>query len=306
MFCPYSKKIVFWLQNMNCPHFFKAHSRLGMLNLPHKGRRLNIGVEDGSDKVLDLKFLSKFKNYSITTYNFPHPDEFKKVHQFDILSYAFKSFKDTIVSRSKKDEMRVVIGGDHSIAFSSLLATLELYNPKKVGYLQIDSHADLNKISTSPTCNFHGMWLRPIVGDFDNITISSLVKKKLPTANIMYIGNLDLDTEEIKFIGEKRIKVINSTSLKRNKTLEYKKLEAFISQYDHVHISFDIDVFNKNIVKATGVPNPCGMHLKELNPILSILKDIQSKSIDLVEVNPRKKGSKRTIEIAQNVLKKLI
>src|SRR5260221_1612190 len=196
-------------------HFFKAKSRLGMINIPHKGTALNLGVENGSDEVLTEDFLAEF-DCKVDSFEFSKPEDIKSDvrHQtsdiseeyFKILAQESKEFADFIKRNLANDEIQVVIGGDHSVSFGSILNILHKYKHASVGVIQVDSHADLNLVSTSPTGNFHGMYLRPFFGDFENKELSDLTKSYKLTANsLMYIGNLDLDSEEQRFIDEHNI-----------------------------------------------------------------------------------------------------
>ncbi len=83
------------------------------------------------------------------------------------------------------------------------------------------------------------------------------------------------------------------------------RIREFIEEFEHIHISFDIDVFNRKLVSATGTPAENGFQPDEVFSILDILSHVEHKSIDLVEVNPRKENSRATTEMAQKVLLRL-
>src|SRR3989344_6422907 len=182
-------------------HFFKAHTRLGIINTPWGGSELNLGVEKGPDGILTKNYLSYFSiNPAVTTYKFPNPQKIKKLRYKKTLSESLRDFTDIILSNSKPNETQVVIGGDHSISFASTAAILKKHEPAKIGYIQFDSHADLCTFTHSPSKNFHGMVTRALLDKrFDVKCISSLLKKRLLPANILYIGNLEVDEKERKF-----------------------------------------------------------------------------------------------------------
>lgn len=280
------------------PHFFKAHSRLGIINIPHGGTERNVGVEYGPDAVLSKSFLDSYQNPPVSAFSFPLPEEIDQNTYTSQIAHSSKKFCDFINEQIRAHETQVVVGGDHSVAFGSLLAVLKRFENKKIGYVQFDSHGDVNLFSSSPTGNFHGMWLRPFFGDFDNPEILDLIHETLRPEQILFIGNLDLDPEEQKFFTDKKI----STISKSNSV----NLEKFIKKFSHIHVSFDIDVFDKKLVSATGTPARNGLSAQGVFPLLAIISKAKSISFDLVEVNPKKRGVKKTVKLAQDVIEKFI
>lgn len=289
---------------MNKVLFVKASSRLGMINIPHKGTTLNIGVENGPDAILSVFDWTEL--FETIHYTFPLPENINKEAYTSIIAASTLELKNLILQNWKDGEKLVLIGGDHSTAFSSLLADLERFKDCRVGYIQIDTHGDINQISTSHTGNFHGMWLRPFIGDFDDENIQNLVETKLSPKDILYIGNMDLDPEETRFIESQKIPIISSQECITNFFKVKQHLSEFINKYDHLHISFDIDVFDKSLVSATGTPAENGFLKDEMFEIIKILKTARSFSLDLVEVNPEKLGAEETIRLAREVLQGFI
>ncbi len=285
-------------------HFFKAHSRLGMINIPHKGTSLNIGVERGPDYVLDEQFIQQFGIPSADAFIFSSPSGIEFASYETVLAEELERFKNLMTTRTAQGEVQVMVGGDHSTAFSSLGATLERFDNKSVGYIQFDSHADLNLFSTSHTGNFHGMFLRPYFGEFDSVPIARQVKLRLAPHQVLYFGNLDLDPYEVNFINDNAISVISSDV---RKDIDLEALLEFIRSYAYIHVSFDVDVFDRSIVRATGTAAPNGMSRGEIFPALELLgKSGKIVSIDVVEVNPLKEGADQTVHIAKEVLATLL
>lgn len=287
------------------PHFFKTHSRLGMINIPNKGTKLNIGVEDGSDSVVTKKFLKHFSNPRVTIYSFSLPENIQKSDYQKTIALQSKEFAELINASLSPNETQVVVGGDHSVAFGSLLAVVSRVGPASIGYIQFDSHGDVHLFKTSPSGNFHGMWLRPFIGEFDSPDIASMVPIGLKPGQIMFIGNLELEDEERDIFAAKKIVDISSDDLAKDRQRSLSQVKKFVEKFDHIHISFDIDVFNRELVSATGTPAEDGLQPDEVFDVLDAIAGIRQKSIDLVEVNPHKENSQSTIEIAQKVLLRL-
>lgn len=285
---------------------FKFYSRIGLMHKPNRQKHVNIGVEGGPDAILTKEFLQQFTGAKVHTFSFPLPEDIEKKDEIDALVSSSIQAKKLIEEKISTKDTQVVIGGDHSITFPSFLAVLKRYKNKKIGYVQIDSHGDMNLWKDSPTKNWHGMYVRPCIDIFDMPKIEKLVKKKLPVQHVWFFGNLDLDPEEKKFFKKSNIKNTTPEELAKNNEAIKKKFKKFCHRMDHVHITVDIDAFDKSIAPATGIPAESGFFWKHIAPILTIVSQHKSISVDVSEVNPRKRGAKKTIMLAQRILAKLL
>lgn len=285
-------------------HIYKAQSRLGLIHAPYKHKSPNAGVEEGPDAILkNYKFLG---DSPVDTYIYSLPEKIQKKKYFQVIACETLEFANLIKETISHNETQVVLGGDHSVSLGSLIALFHRIHPKDVGYIQIDSHADLHNVSTSPSGNFHGMWMRPVVDVFDKMSINSLVPEKLSVSHMLYIGNLDLELEEKIFMDQHHIMHISKKNI-RDKSFNSKKImTSFMNDKKHIHISFDIDSFDQTLACATGMPCQDGLFWEDIEPLLSLLAKHPHISIDMVELNPKKIGSVRTIALARRVLKTLL
>ncbi len=311
---------------MKKPHFFKAKSRIGLANKPIHQNEFNFGVEDGPDAILTPDFLSNLKRSllgSVDSFVFTNPEDIKPDQLYKILAGEIAGFRDFINSvilgirqpaetpeskkrfwQGKNDRViQIVIGGDHSVTLPSVLAVMEtISDPANLGIIYFDSHGDINLAKDSPTGNFHGMHLRPLFDKFDIPEIDNLVPTKIPTKNLLYIGNLDLDPEEKKFLSSNRIRNITGEDLGNRQSEILAEIGNFISKLDYLYVSFDIDCMDKTEAPATGIPAEHGLHVKNILPVLELFKKHPNFSFDLCEVNPKKEGAEKTIKLAQRIL----
>lgn len=286
------------------PHLFKAKSRIGLINKPIRQKSLNSGVELGPDFVINPAFLKKFKNPKTSSFEFPLPENIKDKDFFNILIKSTLQFLNLIDKNLKEDQRQIVIGGDHSVAFSSILSLFKRgIKSEELGYIQFDSHGDMNLYKDSPTKNFHGMYLRAFLDNFDIPEINNLADKKLIAENIIFIGNLDLDKKEEEFFKKMKIKNITRKNILKEKEKILEEFKTFINKFKYLHVSFDIDGMDKSIARATGIPAENGLFLEDVLPFLEIIREHPNFSFDLVEVNPKKEGNKETVELAQTILK---
>lgn len=284
------------------PHFFKVHSRFGLINVPYKWSELNIGVEDGCDAVLSEKFLTNFPNSHISEYLFPNYEAIDQKNYWHILAEHLRKCSELISQSIGENERQVIIGGDHSVTFSSFAAVLKRFDSQKVGYIQFDSQGDIHTISSSYSGNFHGMFVRPFVDTFDDLEIDQLIPHKIPIENVLYIGNLDLEIEETDYFSDKKIKNIVKDDMEKGRQHILDMVHTFIDKFEHIHITFDVDVFHRSLVLATGTPAIDGWMKDDIFQILTILNKHKSFTFDLVEVNPTKPRAEQTISLAQEVL----
>jgi arginase len=291
--------------NMKLPAFFKIKSRIGLKNAPIYQKEPNVGVEDGPDAIVSGEFLRRFPQSSVYTYEFAKPGGVQPDSFNYVLAKSVAECRDAINRSLNSDQTQVVIGGDHSVTFPSVLAVMERMNiGEEMGYIQFDSHADMNLQATSPTDNFHGMYVRALVDHFDIPEIEALVPQKLPTSNLLYIGNLDLDPAEQKFFDERAIRNLTKSDLIERKAQSLETLRHFMSCFKHLHITFDLDCLHERIAPATGIPAADGLELAHVIEMFDLLSHHASFSLDVVEVNPRKPGAKQTIQVAQEVLRR--
>lgn len=289
---------------MKSPLFFKIRSRIGLKNAPIHQKELNIGVEDGPDAVISEEFLESFPQSSLYTYEFPAPEDIIATFFNQTLAKSVAECRDAINRSVGPGDTQVVVGGDHSATFPSVLAVMErMQISEDLGYIQFDSHADINLQATSPTDNFHGMYVRALVDQFDISVIEALAPQKLPTSNLLYIGNLDLDPAEQEFFHARAMKNIVKNDLIERKSQSLDTLQHFISRFKHLHITFDLDCLDARVAPATGIPATDGLELEHITEMFNLLSKHASFSLDVVEVNPRKPGAKQTVQVAQDVIR---
>lgn len=292
---------------MRSPHFFKAYTRLGVPFFPVRQHKLNIGVEDSPDFLITKEFLEEFANPAISEYRFPKPEDVPKKQYYQVLVLNLKKFKELIQANLKKGETQIVIGGENSVTFSSLLAVLEEAEDRnKIGYIQFDSHGEMNSYQGSPSKNFHGMYMRPFFEKFDKIEIETLVPFKINIGQVITIGDQVLDGDEPEFYKKNKIRNINRKEYLKNKTKIQKEIKNFIANFSHIHINFDVDVFDQSISPATGIASDGKWMLGEVVDLIEIINKHDNISLDMCEINPHLPGAYKTIELGHQILREFL
>lgn len=301
------------------PYFFKAKSRLGLVNPPMRHQQLNIGVEQGPDYILSPEFLNQFPGASVSEFVFSKPEEVSSGQYYQVLALELKRFKELINQQIKPGETQVVIGGDNSVTFSALLAVMERsVDIQDIGYIQFDSHGEMHLFKSSLSKNFHGMYMRPFLDVFDRSEIEQLVPKKLKKSQVLTIGDLVFDAGDDSKDGEMELyRSLRNISLKEFKDHPSERLgtsnskvkneiSEFINKHEHIHINFDIDIFDASVAGPSAMADEGVWFWEEVVEILEIIKRAHSLSLDIVEINPLIKGSDKTVKLAQDIMKKIL
>lgn len=191
----------------------------------------------------------------------------------------------TLTKQWPESQSLISFGGDHSVGHISLSAVLDRHGADQVGVVMFDSHADLHLPTTSPSGNFHGMWLRSLM-------------PRIKPEQLIYIGNLITEAAETNYLTDNQIQVYSSEADDSSPT----KVADWSKNYKHLHISFDIDVLSQSLISATGTPNPNGFSLEQLSPYINNLKKHPSFSLDIVEYNPELDQNRDNLETIKQIL----
>ena len=182
-----------------------------------------------------------------------------------------------------EDKFPLLIGGDHSCVISSIFASNEfcLMNKHNLGVIWFDAHADFNTIQTSSSRNIHGMPVSVLCGH----TLPHLsYGQYLDSQQFIYYGIRDIDSQEFRRFQDYNMKFIDYKSLINYQILE---LYNWMSNFDKIHVSFDMDCLDPKDFSAINTPVKNGPNYQH---IISILQEIKKSnkliSMDLVEYNP--------------------
>ena len=179
----------------------------------------------------------------------------------------------------KINEPKINIGGDHSMAISTIADSLNKHKNLKV--IWIDAHPDINTYENSVSKNVHGMPLSYLTG-LDSSEHFSFIKNKLPFDNLMYIGIRDIDEFEKDIIFKNNIKCLTVDDINNNNDQSIEKILNFIND-DPVHLSFDVDGIDPSYIPCTGTDVPNGLNIDSTKNILDNINNIVN--IDITELN---------------------
>ena len=252
---------------MHLPIFLSAFGLLiNTINIPFD-RGANAIGSNRAPKIIgdDLDFLNIVYNYTVDT---------DQSHVSNILGDGYIYVWNTL----NRDILPLVIGGDHTVAVSSISASNDycLMNKQNLGVLWLDAHADFNTIETSPSGNIHGVPVSILCGH----TLPSLsFGNYLHCDQFAYYGLRDIDALEFERFQDNNMKILD-TSI---------EISEWIEKYDKIYISLDLDVIDPSEFNCTNTPVPNGITVEKLHSVLEILKNSgKILGMDVVEYNPDK------------------
>ena len=209
---------------------------------------------------------------------------------------------------SKEDNFCITLGGDHSIAIASGLASIKKHN--NLGVIWIDAHLDYNTFETTITGNIHGLPLATLNGlnrDLSKFHKGNFFNPK-NTVVVGYRAYEENAMDEINNIKTMGVTVYTTKDIKEygvEKIME----QAFAiasNKTDGIHVSFDLDVIDPEIAHGVTVKEENGINLQEVEEITNLLvKQDNIKSFDIVEYNPLNDTDSKTLNIANNILNKI-
>ena len=216
-------------------------------------------------------------------------------HYRNILGDGFMACWDILNS----NDFPLLIGGDHSCVISSIFAANEycINNKETLGVLWFDAHTDFNTMETSPSGNIHGVPVSVLCGH--TLPLLSF-GQYLEPSQFLYYGIRDIDS--LEFI---RFQEFNMNSIDYNSLIDFQlfKLQKWMSNYDKIHLSFDMDCFDSKDFDCVNTPVSNGPKYEDIMTLIKYIKNSNKlMSMDLVEYNPTiKKNNTLINELLTNI-----
>lgn len=227
------------------------------------------------------KMLYSYTNYSIEQ----HSNLTNSILDFgDIMMHATdivesqKRIETTIkeIINKTNSQNLVVLGGDHSISFSSIKAFAGFY--KKVGVIQFDAHHDFRNLEDGGPTN--GTPFRRLI---DGGIISG--------EQLVQIGIRDFcNSKEYHEYGKRHnVSMFTMKDIRHHPAWELveRAIESLGKKVDAIYLSVDIDVLDQALAPGCPAIAPGGMDSQTLLEAVELLgQNRLVKAIDIVEIDP--------------------
>ena len=269
----------------------------------------DLGVHvDGSEKgPLALKEIDNKVDNVITINKENVPKEKDKGNKKKNIIYINKFNKELYETVTRDDNFVITLGGDHSIAIGSDLASAKKH--KNIGIFWIDAHSDYHNMDSTISGNIHGMPLCSITGQNGTDLNEFFDGEYIDPSKAIIIGARDIEDAEYINLYNAGVTVITTDFIKENGVkAAMDKAYEIVKDCDGIHISYDLDVIDPKVAPGVSVPAINGINEEEAYEIMDeITSNIDKlKSFDLVELNPDRDIDNKTKNIALNLLNKLI
>ncbi len=164
-----------------------------------------------------------------------------------------------------KQRQLFILGGEHSITYGAYTSF-----PKETGYVVFDAHYDLRDEFADIKLS-HASYLRRII-------------EARGAENILHVGARAFVSEELAFLKENNIKTISDKEIREGKGPQL--LKDYVSAFDSVYSSFDLDVLDPAFAPGVGNPEAVGISSRELFDMIHSFKNTKITGVDIMELNP--------------------
>jgi arginase len=183
--------------------------------------------------------------------------------------------------------MPLVLGGDHSIAMGTLAGLVSVSGTGSI--LWLDAHGDLNRPSTSPTGNVHGMPLAAALGACGFDFGSGMHEPPWAAPErVVLIGIRSLDPGERELVRDMGLHVFTMSDIDRRgvAAVVHQALDI-VAGASWVHLSLDVDVCDPEIAPGVGTPVRGGLSYREAHLAMELIAESRlMTSMEVVELNP--------------------
>ncbi|XP_059163688.1 arginase-1-like [Physella acuta] len=186
----------------------------------------------------------------------------------------------------------LLLGGDHSIALGSVFGHTRV--AEEIALVWVDAHPDINTPLTSLSGNIHGMPVGFLCKELPHVSppVPGLewLKPCISAKNIAYIGVRSIDPGEKKFLNELNICAYSVEDI-QELGMDF-VIQTALHQIDPmgvlpIHVSFDVDVLDPELMPATGTPVERGLSIEQARTLATaIFHTGRLALLEVVELNP--------------------
>ncbi len=216
----------------------------------------------------------------------------KRAKYLEEIAEACKELAEIVQKTLEDGFTPVVLGGDHSIAVGVLSGVSAFFRKqqKKVGYVWLDAHGDMNTPETSPSGNVHGMPLAAVMG-YGAPELTELLgfKPKVEPRNVALVGVRDLDAKEKRLVKDSGVHVFTMRDIDERGLREVmtEAIRFATDDTDGMAVSLDMDVVDPTDAPGVGTPVRGGVTYREAHLAMEMLSDSDAMvSLEVVEINP--------------------
>ena len=219
----------------------------------------------------------------------------------DIMSNerSIQAVRQMVKEIAETGAIPVIVGGDHSLMYPDVVAVTDVYGKGKVGVVHFDAHFDGIPLLFGHYLS-HGAPVRRLIDE-------GHVKGK----NFVQIGlnSAKPGPDDIQWMRKNQVRYhfMNEIDRDGHRAVLEKALAEATDGVDYIFVSIDTDVLDPAWAPGMGTPEPGGMSLRELFPMLRAV-GIANKvvGVELVELNPIVDPTYRSKLVAVRMLREVL
>jgi len=215
-----------------------------------------------------------------------------QIENVDVVNSNIIETNKRIFDKIKSLNKCILLGGDHSITYSSFKAFV--LNHPDAGMIIFDAHPDCENNFSPPTQE-----------DYLKVLIE---EGFLNPAKVILIGLRNWHENEIKYLKEKGIFYFN---MKKMFDLGVNEVCSLVMErallWSSVYVSVDIDVVDPAFAPGTGYCEPGGLTSREIIYFLQRIKKMRNVGMfDIVEVCPKLDVNGLTVKLAAKLVREVL
>jgi arginase len=217
---------------------------------------------------------------------------------------------DAIEASLVANELPILLGGDHCLAFGSIAAVKRHCQSRglRLKVVWLDAHADFNTSAITPSGNIHGMPVATLCG----LGAPELLQLAPPAPvlamnEIVQVGIRSVDQGEKQLVHQQGLEVFDMRSIDElSMRVVMEQVLRDVDANTHLHLSFDVDFLDPEIAPGVGTGVPGGPNYREAQLCMEMIADTtRLGSIDIMEVNPAWDVRNRTAKLAVDLIESL-
>jgi arginase len=216
----------------------------------------------------------------------------KRAKYLNEIAETCKDLAEIVQKTLEEGFLPLALGGDHSIAVGVVSGVAAHYRKqqKKIGYVWLDAHGDMNTPETSPSGNVHGMPLAAVMG-YGAPELMDLLgfRPKVEPRNVAIVGVRDLDARERRLVKESGVHVFTMRDIDERglRDVMTEAIRCASDDTDGIAVSLDMDFVDPADAPGVGTPVRGGVTYREAHLAMETLSDSKSMvSLEVVEINP--------------------
>ena len=199
-----------------------------------------------------------------------------------------------------KRTVPIIIGGAHALMYPDYAGIAKVYGKKKVGVIHFDAHQDYAPVGFGHLVT-HGNPFRALIRD-GYLTGEHLVQVGLR-------GPTSADLTSLKAARDAGIRYHTMAEVERRgwDAVVEDALREVREQSEYLFISFDVDVIDPAFMPGTATPEPGGLYIREVLPLMRRLcAENDVVGVEIVELKPDADVGYISVQNAKAVLRQCL